>query len=149
MGKHCNRPFGQTKTGACFYSGRDRLRQGKAKLLSRVFFFSNRFDDFRGERGQAEQRGKGAPRKQGSRSNTTVAGRGSERSLITRDSCETTMTDGLNKRWDQVFYLLCLWCDSAGCPGLLVKSVTLCSRCPPSQITLLSWKRGLHNSMKL
>ena len=94
MGKHCNRLFGKTKTGACFYSGKDRLKQGKAKLLSRgfffFFFFSNRFDDFfRGERGRAKQReGKELPESREAESNAIVAGRGSEWSLIVRDSFE-------------------------------------------------------------
>ena len=63
------------------------------------FFFSNRSDDlFRRERGRSKQReGRELPDSREAESNAIVACRGSEWSLIVRDSFERTMTNGLNK----------------------------------------------------
>ena len=112
------------------------------------FFFYNRFGDFfRGKRGRAKQReGRELPEGREVESNAIVAGRGLEWSLIVRDSFERTMTNGLNKRWYR--FLSTLWCDSSGCPGLLVKfchPLYLVSPFPDH----LSCQRSLHNSMKL
>ena len=101
MGKHGNRLFGKTKTGACFYSGRDRLKQGKVKQLSRVVFFFFSLIDLmtsseEREVGQSREK-EGSSPTVGKQSNAIVACRGSEWSLIVRDSFERTMTNGLNK----------------------------------------------------